>query len=79
MTMVRDGVFFFRVGKVSIENVFESMLSKTFEYANAPATERLCREGPQRPVDVGSGWTETKCRRGEHEVRANSRIFRLAK
>ena len=31
-------------------------------HANAPTTERLCREGAQGPVDLGYARTETKWR-----------------
>ncbi len=42
--------------------------AKSKDYANAPTTERLCREGPQRPVgaqgpgDLGFARTEVKRR-----------------
>jgi len=45
------------------------LLPKISDYANAPTTERRSREGPQRPVDVGNGRTETECRRGKRKAR----------
>lgn len=42
----------------------EAELPANGSHANAPTTECLWHEGPQRPVDVGPGRTGTEWRRG---------------
>ncbi len=57
-----------RKGKVSMRiSACVQAHKQERRHANAPTTEQQSCEGPQRPVDVGAGRTETKCRRGKRE------------
>ena len=60
-----QGTFLFACRQSEHGRNLGSLLPNISDYANAPTTERLCREGPHRPVDGGSGRTETEWRRGQ--------------
>ena len=45
--------------------------------ANAPTTERLCREGPQRPGDVGLDGPKRSVDVGKRVARAYTNLFYL--